>query len=97
MGKEIPLKTYNLKNITLATSVPPMGTQCNITDWGKTSGPKDAVYAYAQTGTVNLLTMDHCEKFYKAIPDNTLCFGSTGVAVCLVSAGGRMVWQRNKE
>lgn len=84
MGRAIPPKTYNLRTIKLASEVPGAGTNCTITGWGKTTGPKDPVYPYAQTGSVSILAMDNCEKFYKAIPANTLCFGRNEVAVCMV-------------
>lgn len=84
MVKAIPPKTYNLKMIKLATEVPGAGTLCTIAGWGKTTGPKDPVYPYAQIGTVNIISMDLCEKFFKAIPDNMLCFGKNETAVCLV-------------
>lgn len=84
MTKAIGYKKYKLKNTTLSASLPKKDTACVITSWGKIGEAKEPVYAYPQTGTVKLLDMKLCEKVYKEIPDNTLCFGAPGVSVCMV-------------
>lgn len=83
-------KQINLKKITLAKKVPPMNTNCTITGWGKIeSGPNAPLYPWPQTATVQLLEMKQCEKVFEQIPADTLCFGSTGVSVCLVGGQRR--------
>lgn len=78
-------KDQNLKPITVASKVPAMSSNCTISGWGKVNaGVKENVYPYPQIANVTLLPMDQCDKVYKAIPKNTLCFGSVGVSVCLV-------------
>lgn len=84
MTKPVPDNGVNLKPINLALDIPSIGAKCSMAGWGKTMGPKEPVYMYAQRGEVNHLDMSNCEKFYKQIPANTLCFGALGVAVCQV-------------
>lgn len=88
MMKVTTPRTYNLKPLSVASTVPAINTECTITGWGRTEGPKDPVYSFAQKATVKVLPMNQCEKIFNQIPKNTLCFGGMGVAACQVSGNG---------
>lgn len=84
-----PIEPYanNIKPITLEERTPQINQQCVAVGWGDVNGGNEDMYSYAQRVEVLVLAMGHCKDIYKELPENIICFGAKGVAMCQADIG----------